>query len=177
MGVGDNDREIEVLTRDECLRLAATRSVGRLAVVEDRQPMIFPVNYVVDGDAVVLRTGAGTKLWAATRAPVAFEIDDIGDDEAWSVMIAGIAEEITLLDEASVVERLDRLPLHPLAPGDKPYVLRIASLDISGRRVRPSAQRQLPPDGTRRSAPGKCGRALHDRDTETSAHDAARSDN
>ena len=127
---------IESLAVDTCLALLRDADVGRLAVVEDARPLIFPVNYVLDGDAVVLRTGTGTKLWAATRSPVAFEVDSLVGDAPWSVVVTGVAYEITSDDEPDVIERIHALPLHPWAPGDKPYYVRIAATEISGRRIR-----------------------------------------
>lgn len=35
---------LEVLSEEECLGLLASNEVGRLAVVVDGQPLIFPVN-------------------------------------------------------------------------------------------------------------------------------------
>jgi hypothetical protein len=38
---------------------------------------VRPVNFCLDGDDIVIRTAAGSKLAAATRrAVVAFEVDD-----------------------------------------------------------------------------------------------------
>lgn len=71
----DTRTGIEWLDRDECLRLLAGDEVGRLAVVEGRMPVVFPVNYALDGDTIVIRTDAGTKLGAAGRAPACFEVD------------------------------------------------------------------------------------------------------
>ena len=41
----------------------------------DGHPQIFPVTYVVDGESIVFRTAAGTKLAATRDAEVAFEVD------------------------------------------------------------------------------------------------------
>ena len=54
------------LTRSECFELLATEHLGRVAIVDDRGPVIFPVNFVLDRHTVVFRTGAGTKLSAAS---------------------------------------------------------------------------------------------------------------
>jgi nitroimidazol reductase NimA-like FMN-containing flavoprotein (pyridoxamine 5'-phosphate oxidase superfamily) len=67
------------LTRSECFALLARERLGRVAVVDDRGPVVFPVNFVVDRHMVVFRTDDGTKLDAACRGSrVAFEIDGIG---------------------------------------------------------------------------------------------------
>ena len=44
---------LEELDRDECLRLLRSATLGRLAVVIGGQPLVFPVNFTLDGDAVV----------------------------------------------------------------------------------------------------------------------------
>jgi nitroimidazol reductase NimA-like FMN-containing flavoprotein (pyridoxamine 5'-phosphate oxidase superfamily) len=61
----DRRSGLQVIERAECLRLLATEEVGRLGVVVAGRPEIFPVNYVVDGDEVMFRTDAGTKLAGA----------------------------------------------------------------------------------------------------------------
>ena len=73
----DTKPNVEVLTREECLELLATRPVGRVGVMTELHPVIFPVNYVLDGDAIVFRTGGGPALEHAADQPVAFEVDDI----------------------------------------------------------------------------------------------------
>jgi nitroimidazol reductase NimA-like FMN-containing flavoprotein (pyridoxamine 5'-phosphate oxidase superfamily) len=52
----------EVISTRECRRLLGTEEVGRLGVVLDGRPEIFPVNYTVDGDGVLFRTADGAKL-------------------------------------------------------------------------------------------------------------------
>ena len=53
----DEAQRLETLDRDECIELLAHhRFVGRLAVVVDGRPLIFPVNYIVDHDSVVFCT-------------------------------------------------------------------------------------------------------------------------
>ena len=44
---------IQVMDRDECLALLTGEHVGRLAVIHGGSPMIYPVNYVLDGDDIV----------------------------------------------------------------------------------------------------------------------------
>ncbi|HEX4905274.1 MAG TPA: pyridoxamine 5'-phosphate oxidase family protein, partial [Acidimicrobiales bacterium] len=58
---------LEVLDRDECLRLLAQATLGRVGVTIGALPCVVPVNYRIVGDEVVIRTGAGTKLDAATK--------------------------------------------------------------------------------------------------------------
>lgn len=107
--------------------------VGRLAVVHDDVPDIFPVNYVVDHGTVVVRTAGGTKHAAARNRVVAFEVDgyDLDSAHAWSVVLRGRATEVHAVDE--VIEVLE-LPLLPWPQGDKPHLLRITPGSITGRR-------------------------------------------
>lgn len=128
---------LATLPRDECLRLLASHEVGRLAVVEGHQPLVFPVNYVLDGDAVVIRTATGTKLYAASRAPVAFEVDDIDREHrtGWSVVVTGLAAEITDRDRPDLVQRLRETALDPWPEGEKPNLLRLPTVEMTGRRI------------------------------------------
>jgi nitroimidazol reductase NimA-like FMN-containing flavoprotein (pyridoxamine 5'-phosphate oxidase superfamily) len=123
------------LTKSECFELLARERLGRVAVVDDRGPVVFPVNFVLDRHMVVFRTDAGTKLDAACRGSrVAFEID--GTDDAahagWSVLVRGEAIEVTDLAELA---RLRKLPLDPWAPGAKSHYVRILPAVLAGRRI------------------------------------------
>lgn len=55
----------EVLDAGTCWDLLRGVSVGHLAVLVDGYPEVFPVNYKVDQQSVVFRTGEGAKLRAA----------------------------------------------------------------------------------------------------------------
>ncbi|RNI19465.1 pyridoxamine 5'-phosphate oxidase family protein [Flexivirga caeni] len=125
------------LQESECWALVRSVPVGRLAVVVDGQPDIFPVNHVVDQGTVVIRTGSGTKHTAAGHRPVAFEVDgyDAVRSQAWSVVIKGTARTVDQLHE--VVDAL-QLPLFPWQEGAKPWFLRIEPDSVSGRRVQVS---------------------------------------
>jgi hypothetical protein len=127
---------LELLDRDECLHLLGLNSLGRIAVVVDGHPLVFPVNFVLDRDAIVLRTGAGTKLYGARAGPVAFECD--GTDSVyhtgWSVVVSGTAEEVC---EPAEVARLARLPLGTWCPGPRATWLRIRPRSLTGRRIPP----------------------------------------
>jgi nitroimidazol reductase NimA-like FMN-containing flavoprotein (pyridoxamine 5'-phosphate oxidase superfamily) len=132
---------LELLGRDECLRLLASSPIGRLAVVVGEQPLVFPVNYALDGEHVVFRTAEGTKLHGALRGPVAFEVDcaDTVYHGGWSVLVVGHADDVVDPGERA---RLDRLPLRPWGPGPKDRWVRIRPDAITGRRLpRPARAR------------------------------------
>lgn len=66
-------RRLHPLTVDECLRLLESRSVGRIAFVDDGDPQVLPVNYRVHEGAIVFRTHYGPLLDAVHLSPGAFE--------------------------------------------------------------------------------------------------------
>jgi nitroimidazol reductase NimA-like FMN-containing flavoprotein (pyridoxamine 5'-phosphate oxidase superfamily) len=107
--------------------------IGRLAVIHDGTPDIFPVNFVVDHGTVVLRTAAGTKYDAARNHPVAFEVDgyDVASGEAWSVVARGHAVEVRDVDDSIAILNL---PLDPWQKGPKPHLLRLVPVTLTGRR-------------------------------------------
>jgi len=97
---------LEVLGYKECLRLASSEPVGRIAVAEGGDIHVFPVNHQVLDGVVAFRTAEGTKLGAAVEGSVvAFEVDryDAASNTGWSVLIKGRAE---LLDESMLQIRL-----------------------------------------------------------------------
>src|SRR5687767_12164514 len=100
MRLVDSRTGVEVLERRECLELLADDVIGRLAVVVGGAPLVFPVNYVLDGEAVVFRTASGTKLDLGARQPAAFEIDGFDRlvHSGWSVLVSGRLEEATPYD-------------------------------------------------------------------------------
>ena len=129
------DEGLEILDEADCWRLLGQVPIGRVAVTLGALPAIFPVNYALDGDSIVFRTGEGTKLAAATqRAVVAFEVDrfDPMEHTGWSVLVVGMARAVTDDDERG---RLARLPLAPWAGGCRDDFVRIGVEFLSGRRI------------------------------------------
>jgi nitroimidazol reductase NimA-like FMN-containing flavoprotein (pyridoxamine 5'-phosphate oxidase superfamily) len=128
---------IEVLDRDECLAALRADVIGRIGISSHGTPLVLPVNYVMDGEHVVFRTGEGTKLSAAGRSPACFEIDGF-DREArtgWSVLATGRLEEITAYD-GTTHDRLWKLGVSPWIPTGRDHLLRLVPSRITGRRVR-----------------------------------------
>jgi nitroimidazol reductase NimA-like FMN-containing flavoprotein (pyridoxamine 5'-phosphate oxidase superfamily) len=131
--------EMLELTRPECLRLLGATSLGRVVVnVPGRdRPVIRPVNYVFDepSQSVLIRSAPGSKLKAVLRsARAVFEIDGAHPDgrTGGSVILSGIAEEITNEPE---LRRMEQLDLEPLAPGHQGHWIRIRANTVSGRRI------------------------------------------
>ncbi|MEV0831043.1 pyridoxamine 5'-phosphate oxidase family protein [Nonomuraea rubra] len=77
------------------MRSGTGRSWSRVCTFTDRAlPAVQPVAFHLDGERIVIRTGIGSKLAAATRnAVVAFEADEFDPEErtGWSVTVIGHA--------------------------------------------------------------------------------------
>jgi nitroimidazol reductase NimA-like FMN-containing flavoprotein (pyridoxamine 5'-phosphate oxidase superfamily) len=129
---------LAILPRQECLGLLAGQHVGRLGFVVDDQPVVLPVNYALHGGVVVFRTGDGAKLRSAVGSKVAFEVDNIdaGTGSGWSVLIQGVAEDITDSDDW-FVESLRRGAAPTWMPGPADHFVSITPQLISGRRLPP----------------------------------------
>lgn len=143
-------RRSEQLGEAECWRLLAGVPVGRLVFTEGALPVVHPVNFVVAGRDVIIRTAAGAKLDAARRGDVvAFEADEVdaAGRVGWSVLVVG---------HASVVRDVDRLitvldPLRrPWVQGIGAHIIQVAGERITGRRLREPDQplRPVPPPDT-----------------------------
>jgi nitroimidazol reductase NimA-like FMN-containing flavoprotein (pyridoxamine 5'-phosphate oxidase superfamily) len=123
---------LEVLDRADCVRLLHTVSLGRVGITVGALPTILPINFRVDGDRIVFRTGVGTKLDAATRgAVVAFEADDFDPmyHSGWSVVVTGVAREVNDPDD----QAMHTTPRW--APGQNERLVAVSMDEISGRRL------------------------------------------
>jgi nitroimidazol reductase NimA-like FMN-containing flavoprotein (pyridoxamine 5'-phosphate oxidase superfamily) len=125
------------LTSDEALTLLrhGGQPVGRLVVTLAGEPLVFPLNFAVDGDAIVFRTQVGTKLIGITRSLATFEVDSIdASGQGWAVTFEGLAQEILDSDPARLRARVDALSLDSWPGGDRPNVVRIAPYAVRGTR-------------------------------------------
>ena len=130
-----NEQPFEILDEQQCQHLLASKDIGRIAFSVQGEPEIFPVNYAADGSIIVFRTGEGTKLQLAVMLRVAFEVDDwdAATGVGWSVVIKGVAEEITSgIDPFAMALRSRRVV--PLAPGVREYWIAVYPGEITGRR-------------------------------------------
>lgn len=136
--------ELQMLSAEECLSLLATQEIGRLGVNAEHYPLIFPVNYAIDHGVIVIRTDPGSKLSNAPHANVTFEVDEIDRRRrsGWSVLVKGLAEEVTAEHRAELIERTKNAGVEPWAPGEHGHWLRLIPHAVSGRRIVPG---ELPP--------------------------------
>lgn len=126
--------DLEALDQDRCLELLATATIGRLAWCDGGRILVLPVNFVLDGSDVILRSAAGAKLAAARSGQhFAFEVDDVEPalHTGWSVVLTGRGELVT---EEAAAGRLAQM-VHPWSRRERPSVVRIRTEQITGRRV------------------------------------------
>ncbi len=132
------DQPVTVLSEDESWQLLASQALGRLVTSLDGQPEIFPVNFVVQRPTVLFKTAEGTKLFGAIMNDrVAFEADDHGLDEGWSVIVKGPAHVLVTHTE---IEEAERAQLLPWTATLKLRYVRVVASEISGRRFRFGAE-------------------------------------
>jgi uncharacterized protein len=127
---------LDELDADECWKLLATQQVGRLAVTVGQYPLVFPVNYGLDGEVIVFRTAPGTKLYALERSNVTFEVDVVAP-AGWSVMVRGVAHELLAERNVELAERSKAAGAAPWVPGERDRIVRIVPDHVTGRRIRP----------------------------------------
>jgi uncharacterized protein len=126
---------VEYLSEPVCWDLLAGCSVGRVGVLVDSAPEVYPVNHVVDGKSIVFRTDPGNKLRGLDRSPaVCYQADDIdrSDHTGWSVLVKGRAVVISEPDELA---RAAELPLRFWSLGEKSSWIRIIPSEVTGRRI------------------------------------------
>jgi nitroimidazol reductase NimA-like FMN-containing flavoprotein (pyridoxamine 5'-phosphate oxidase superfamily) len=124
-----------VLTDDECMALLRTNFLGRIGLSVSALPVVVPVNYLVDGERIVICSEPGAKLEAARHGLVAcLEIDEFDplDHAGWSVLATGRLTEITAPEDLAVVQEL---PFRPWIPMSDPHFLSLSIELLSGRRL------------------------------------------
>ncbi len=127
---------LEILHLGDCFRLLESVPIGRIGFVAGGEVVMLPVNFLVDGQDVIFRTGAGSKLAGMEIGHfVGFEADSYhaATRSGWSVLLSGLAEIVESDDEAA---RLDALGLVPWggAAEDRVWV-RLRPTSVSGRRI------------------------------------------
>jgi nitroimidazol reductase NimA-like FMN-containing flavoprotein (pyridoxamine 5'-phosphate oxidase superfamily) len=124
----------EELDVDECFRMLAESSVGRVVYTDGALPAITPVRYALDGCQVFFRPRPDARLLKAlTGAVVAFEVDQIHAqlEAGWTVVLTGVAEPCTRPSTWPRVVGLDLLP----SPEAIEHIFVITPGIITGRRI------------------------------------------
>lgn len=126
--------QTEVLNVHDCWKYLRSASVGRVALVRDGEPEIFPVNYVPENGTVIFRTGSGTKLDAVLGGgSIALEADGLNTygTIAWSVIVKGTA---AVVDSPEDFQEAADAGLSPWESGIKDHLVRVTPAEVSGRR-------------------------------------------
>jgi nitroimidazol reductase NimA-like FMN-containing flavoprotein (pyridoxamine 5'-phosphate oxidase superfamily) len=88
-------RGLRELSRAESLRLLASVPLGRVVFTDRALPAIRPVNHLVDGERVIVRSHTGAAILCAAErgVVVAYEADAIDAEFrlGWSVVVTGVA--------------------------------------------------------------------------------------
>src|ERR1700687_2681465 len=116
------------LSREECFELLASQPGGRIAIaIPDAAPLVVPVNFIMEGEVIVFRSGLGIKLDEVRKGQVSFQVDSIDwvHRSGWSVLAHGEAYEASHWET-------HHLDLDSWAGGDKSHWVRLKVGHISG---------------------------------------------
>lgn len=129
-----NHRIRGVLERDECMRLLATQTIGRLIYTRDALPAVQPVRYLLDDECIVFGTGRTSVVRSRDGTVVAFEVDDLNADtgSGWVVTVVGAATTLTTAEAAGYCPHALR-PLNA-ENGDGHFVAMTPGI-VTGRRI------------------------------------------
>lgn len=128
---------VTALSAAECWALIEQGEMGRIALVDPTgDPEVFPVNYLSRKRIVYIRTANDSKLRHIRSHPaVALEIDGADGALRWSVLVRGIARQVTSDEE---LRESGAASLRTATPTATRYVIRIEPTAVSGRRFRES---------------------------------------
>ncbi|QDG67759.1 MULTISPECIES: pyridoxamine 5'-phosphate oxidase family protein [unclassified Pseudarthrobacter] len=126
-----DERPGAVLSDEQSWKVLKRCQHGRLAVCALGKPDIYPINFLAHAGVLLMRTNPGTKLAELTvNERVAFEVDEVIDEEAWSVVVVGTAR---VIESQSEIDEADKLPLKPWIPTRKYTYVEITPTVIHGR--------------------------------------------
>ena len=120
-----------VLTEAQAREVIERGKIGRLGCIDNDEPYVVPINYVMDDNSVYSHSLPGKKIDAMKAHPrVCLQVDNIDDDLHWQSAIAfGRYEEIhSVANRRSALSKLlSRFP--KLTPVESMMVLDASSPD------------------------------------------------
>lgn len=126
-----SDEPARELHPEQSWEFLSGHEFGRIAFHLLDEVHIVPINYVVDDERLLFRTSEGSKLLGLKmNADVAFEVDEIEDEVATSVVLRGEAHELT----GDAMRAVEQLPLRPWVGTPKMRIIAIRVTEITGRR-------------------------------------------
>jgi hypothetical protein len=116
--------------REEGLRLLSTTRFGRIVFTVRGLLEVRPVDHLVDGGDVIMRTHTGAAVLRAVGQVVAYQADHVtaGPLLEWNVVVIGVAEVET---DSEAIARYERTLL-PTVDLPMDHVLRIQPELVSG---------------------------------------------
>ena len=129
-------RQTLELTPAECWGLLRGTSLGRVVFTMQAMPAIRPVNHLIDGRTIVIRSHLGSAITghaSSDGAVVCYEADDIDPERhtGWSVIATGIARLVT--DPGAVARYQQSLEPWVARPMDQ--VIAITPETVTGIRL------------------------------------------
>jgi len=126
--------ELVELGRDESWALVSGQPFCRVAWTSGSGPTAIPVNHVVHGHSIWIRTSAYSSLVREVDDNrVAVLVDDIHTETrlGWSVQLRGTAHVHWHIDEVPAEVR----DLHTWASGPRPLWIELTPDEVTGRRL------------------------------------------
>jgi hypothetical protein len=125
------------MAEEMCLMALRTERIGRIVLTERALPLAVPVSYLVTPEGVVVRVpDHDSSGWHAAGSVVALEADAHDCDGGWSVLVLGMADEVT---DAAQIDLFDRtVPTTWADTSASNAYLRIPFSLVSGRRLGPA---------------------------------------
>jgi uncharacterized protein len=127
------DDVVQALTDEEAWDFLGRQEFGRLAFHLASEVHITPVNFALHGRRIIVRTAEGSKLLGVVmNKDVAFEVDEITEDRATSVVVRGTAVHL----RGSEADAAGALLKRSWVPTVKYEVVAVDVVEISGRSFR-----------------------------------------
>lgn len=128
--LGEEPSGLLELSEATSLSLLGSVPFGRVVFSRDALPAIRPVNHIVDGGSIIIRTHLGAAVLSAIGMVVAYEVDsfDPVSRTGWSVVVVGVAKLVFDTDEVARFERA----LKPWGHGTMDHVIRIVPGTVTG---------------------------------------------
>jgi uncharacterized protein len=127
--------DIVDLSIEQCYEHLGETGIGRVAVCTPDGPVILPVNYLLDGESLLIRTAPYTLLADYAISTMAVEVDELEPalKRGWSVLIVGHAMPVE--DPAESVDLRSSGRLEAWAPGPRNLFIRITPRRVTGRQI------------------------------------------
>jgi nitroimidazol reductase NimA-like FMN-containing flavoprotein (pyridoxamine 5'-phosphate oxidase superfamily) len=95
--------QINILTRDDCLKFLKDNNFGRIACARDTQPYVTQIYFVYHEPSIYCFSALGRKIeWLRSNPQACLTVDSVGSAQRWtSVVVFGRYEELSAKDAES----------------------------------------------------------------------------